>query len=117
MSQLRSDLWCAAFVRRHNDLGELAVVIRKGDPIAGQIWIEVDHLDGTVTLFAPAPAPYYTERTVDRLFEPRLVRVTAGEVRERIDREDRFDSDFWLIGLETRAKEFGFDTIADGPKD
>lgn len=113
MSQLRSDLWCAAFVRRHNDIGELAVVARKGDPVAGQVFVEVDHLDGSVSLFAPAPAPYYTEGTADRLFELRLSRVPPHEVRERMERESRFDSDFWLLGLETRATEYGIQTIPD----
>lgn len=115
MSQLRADLWCAAFVRRHNDIGEPAVVIRKGDPVAGQIWIEIDHLDGTVSLYAPAPAPFYEGRTADRLFEPRLQRATQLDVRERVEREARFDSDFWLIGLETRKSEFGFETIPRKP--
>ena len=36
MDQLRSDIWCAAFVRRHNDLGQFCVVAQKGDPVAGQ---------------------------------------------------------------------------------
>ena len=30
---LRTDLWVAAFVRRHNDLGHLCVISRKVDPI------------------------------------------------------------------------------------
>ena len=113
MSLLRSDLWCAAFIRRHNDLGEVAVLIRKGDPVAGQVWIEIDHLDGSVTLLAPAPAPYYEGGTADRLFEMRLARVSPADVRERIDREARFDSDFWLIGLETRASDYGIDIVTD----
>ncbi len=113
MSQLRSDLWCAAFVRRHNDLGEMTVIMRKGDPIAGQIWIEIDHLDGTVSLFAPAPAPYYAEKMVqDRLFENRLSHVGQEDAQKRIEQEARFDSDFWLIGLETRAADYGIETIA-----
>ncbi len=112
MSQLRSDLWCAAFVRRHNDLGETAVIIRKGDPIAGQIWIEIDHLDGTVSLFAPAPAPYYAKKTSDRLFENRLSCVAPEQARTRVEQEARFDSDFWLIGLDTRKTEYGIETIA-----
>ena len=117
MSQLRSDLWCAVFVRRHNDLGEAAVIVRRGDPVAGQIWIEIDHLDGTVTLLAPAPAPYYEREAADRLFEVRLARVPAADARERIEREGRFDSDFWLIGLETRAKAYGVDIVSDKKND
>ena len=45
---LRTDLWTSAFVRRHNDLGHICVVARRGDPLAGQIFLEVDHLNGTV---------------------------------------------------------------------
>ncbi len=117
MSQLRSDLWCAAFVRRHNDIGEIAIIARKGDPIAGQIWIEVDHLDGTVSLFAPAPAPYYADKNTDRLFEARLDHANPADAKQRIERESRFDSDFWLIGLETRNTDYGFDVVADPPPD
>ena len=94
------------------------MVARKGDPIAGQVWIEVDHLDGTVSLFAPAPAPYYEGKMAGRLFELRLSRVTPLDARERMEREARFDSDFWLIGLETRASDYGIDVIdtEDGRK-
>lgn len=111
MSHLRSDLWCAAFVRRHNDLGNVCVVVRKGDPIAGQVWIELDHLDGTVSLCAPAPAPYYQDKPGDRLFEMRLVRVPSDEAKTRIEREARFDSDFWLIGVETRSNALGIELV------
>ncbi|MBU1176331.1 MAG: DUF1491 family protein [Alphaproteobacteria bacterium] len=114
MPQLRSDLWCAAFVRRHNDIGDRAVVVRKGDPVAGQVWIELDHLDGTVTLFAPAPAPYYEEKSHDRLFERRLTRAAPEAARDRMEREARFDSDFWLLGLETRSDNPGIDVVSDG---
>jgi hypothetical protein len=54
---LRTDIWASAFVRRHNDLGHICVVVRKGDPIAGQIFIEVDHLNGTVSLYTRRPRP------------------------------------------------------------
>ena len=47
---LRSDLWVSAFVRRHNNLGHICVVSRRGDAVAGQIFIEIDHLNGQVSL-------------------------------------------------------------------
>ena len=56
MSPFRSDIWVSAFVRRHNDIGHICVVARRGDPVAGQIFLLVDHLNGTVSLFTPAPA-------------------------------------------------------------
>ena len=68
----RSDLWAAAFVRRHNDLGHMCVVARRGDPIAGQIFIEIDHLNGTVSLLTPAPATARRDDDADRLFVRRF---------------------------------------------
>ena len=109
MSQIRSDLWCAAFVRRHNDLGQVCVVARKGDPIAGQVWIDVDHLDGTRSLFGPAPSLVASEAGAGKLFQKRLEKVTGLEIRERLDKEARFDPDFWLLGLETRSNDLGVD--------
>lgn len=107
MSQLRADLWCSAFVRRHNDLGMMCVVARRGDPIAGQIWIEIDHLDGTVSLYAPAATVAYMDSDEDRLFDLRLDRVTPDVLRDRLAREANFDPDFWLVSVETRTREIG----------
>jgi len=111
MSQLRSDLWCAAFIRRHNDLGNMCVVSRKGDPIAGQIWVEVDHLNKTVSLFSPAPAAAVQEGSADRVFETRFERVEPQVVRQRLERELDFDPDIWIIALEMRSGDTGLSTI------
>ena len=80
---LRSDLWASAFVRRHNNIGEPCVVSRKGDPIAGQIFIEIDHLNGTVSLLTPAPSSAREEGDEDRLFVKRFVRAEPAVVRAR----------------------------------
>lgn len=109
MSQIRSDLWCAAFIRRHNDLGRFCVVARKGHPIAGQIWIEIDHLDKTVSLFAPAPAMSRPEDSADRIFEKRCDKVEAATVRARLDSELNFDPDIWVISLEMRESDPGIE--------
>lgn len=103
----RSDLWVSAFVRRHNDLGEICVVTRRGDPIAGQILIEIDHLNGTVSLLTPAPSALRPEGDEDRLFSRQLVRVTPDVVRARIEREVKFDPDLWVIALEIRGDDPG----------
>jgi hypothetical protein len=107
MSQLRSDIWVAAFVRRHNDLGHFCVVSRKGDPIAGQVFIEVDHLNGKVSLFTPAPMASLESETADRIFERRLDQVEPEKVSARIAREEDFDPDFWVLNLEMRKGDLG----------
>ncbi len=103
----RSDLWVSAFVRRHNDIGHICVVSRRGDPIAGQIFIEIDHLNGTVSLLTPAPSTARAEGDEDRLFVPRFARAEPNAVRERIDRELKFDPDLWVISLEMRGDDAG----------
>ncbi|MEP7240808.1 MAG: DUF1491 family protein [Devosia sp.] len=103
----RSDLWVGAFVRRHNDIGHICVIVRRGDPIAGQIFIEIDHLDGTVTLLTPAPAVARRDDDADRLFAIRFDHGTAADTAARIAREADFDPDLWVIALEMRGSDAG----------
>ena len=110
MSLLRSDIWCAAFVRRHNDLGHICVMMRRGDPIAGQVWITVDHLDGTESLFTPAPMAS-REDDARLVFQRRFARVEPQRVRERIAREIEFDPDLWVLSLDLRGDDAGLDLV------
>jgi len=105
----RTDLWVSAFVRRHNDIGHVCVVSRRGDPIAGQIFVEVDHLNGEVSLYTPAPATSLADNTEDRVFQLRFDHVAPDKVRERIDREHDFDPDLWVVSLELRKGEPGLE--------
>jgi len=110
---LRSDLWASAFVRRHNNVGEPCVVSRRGDPIAGQIFIEIDHLNGTVSLLTPAPSSARADGDEDRLFVQRYSRAEPAVVRGRIEQEARFDPDLWVLSVEMRGDDAGV-TIARG---
>lgn len=104
---LRSDLWTSAFVRRHNDIGHICVVSRRGDPIAGQIFIEIDHLNGTVTLLTPAPVTARQDGDEDVIFVKRFDHVEPALVRDRIEREAKFDPDLWVLSLEMRGDDAG----------
>jgi hypothetical protein len=103
----RTDLWVAAFVRRHNDLGKICVVARRGDPIAGQIFIEVDHLNGRASLFTPAPATARVDGDEDRIFVRRFSDAEPALIAERIAREIGYDPDLWVVALETRTGDIG----------
>lgn len=111
MSLLRSDLWCGVFVRRHNDLGNMCVVSRRGDPIAGQVFVEVDHLDGTLSLYTPAPMVSRTDDSAGLVFQQRFHRVEAQKVRERIAREIEFDPDLWVLSVDLRSDDVGIDVV------
>ena len=104
---LRSDLWAAAFVRRHNDIGHICVVSRRGDPIAGQIFIEIDHLNGTTSLLTPAPVTARRDGDEDLIFIKRFERVEPQVVNDRIKLEAKFDPDLWVLSLEMRGDDPG----------
>lgn len=108
MATLRSDIWCMAFVRRHNDLGNMCVVARRGDPIAGQVFIEIDHLDGTRSLFTPAPVVSRGEGA-GLVFQRRFDHGTVEQVRQRIAQEVDFDPDLWVLSLDLRGDDPGID--------
>ncbi|WP_374626538.1 DUF1491 family protein [Devosia sp.] len=108
----RSDIWVAAFVRRHNDIGHICVVARRGDPIAGQIFVEVDHLNGETSLYVPAPAASRADNPEERLFQRRFDRVGPDRVRQRLVQEEAFDPDFWVISLELRSGDLGLLVVA-----
>ena len=101
-----------AFVRRHNDRGNMCVVARRGDPIAGQVFIEVDHLDGTRSLFTPAPV---ISRGDDAglVFQARFRRAEPEKVRQRIAREVDFDPDLWVISLDLRDDDPGLELVKE----
>lgn len=112
MSPFRTDIWVSAFVRRHNGLGNFCVVERRGDPVAGQIFLLLDHLNGTVSLFTPAPAAKRRDdEDADRVFELRFDHVEPQKARERITREADFDPDLWVIEVETRSTDLGITLV------
>ena len=67
--RLKSGIWVAAYLRRCNVEGVFAAVRRRGAEEAGAIFIKVNRLDGTGTLYGPAPQAVFDEaRPVDRMF-------------------------------------------------
>jgi len=101
-----------AFVRRHNDMGNMCVVARRGDPIAGQIFIEVDHLDGTRSLFTPAPTVSRGD-DAGQIFQRRFERAEPQKVRERIEKEISFDPDLWVLSIDLRSDDPGIDLVPE----
>ncbi|HLM37997.1 MAG TPA: DUF1491 family protein [Microvirga sp.] len=102
MSRLRSDFWVSAYLRRCGVEGVDAVLRKRGAAEAGAIFVKVDQLDGTASLYGPAPQLFLDE-SGERLFMPVLQAVTPLDVEERMTRELRFDSDLWLVEVDDRA--------------
>lgn len=102
MARIRSDFWVSAHLRRCAVEGVSAVLRRRGAAEAGAIFVTLDRLDGTASLYGPAPQALI-EDSAERLFAPLLENVVPHEIEERMQREARYDPDFWLIEIEDRA--------------
>lgn len=113
--RLKSGIWVAAYVRRCHIEGAFAVVRRRGAEEAGAIFIKVDRLDGTGTLYGPAPQAVFDDaQPADRLFTIVLGRdgpAADAEIEARLQREMRFDPDIWIIESEDRQGRHFLDSL------
>ena len=102
--RIKSEIWVRAYLRRCQSEGVPVVIVRRGDEAAGEIFICVDRLDGTVSLYGPAPSGLTgsdTERRWVMCFESRA--VSATEADRYLARQREFDPDLWIIEIEDRA--------------
>ena len=113
--RLKSGIWVAAYLRRCNVEGAFAAVRRRGADEAGAVFILVNRLDGTVTLYGPAPQSLFEEaRPSERMFTAVLGGKTAvaeADADARIAREIKFDPDVWVIEVEDRAGRHFLDQV------
>jgi hypothetical protein len=113
--RLKSGIWVAAYVRRCMVEGVFAAVRRRGAEEAGAIFIKINRLDGTGTLYGPAPQSVFDEaRPADRMFVAIVGRDTPAldaDIESRLTREVRFDPDLWIIEAEDRTGRNFLDNV------
>lgn len=104
--RLKSNIWVSAYIRRCEIEGAFAVVRRRGAEEAGAIFVKLSRLDGTGTLFGPAPQSLVDrDRPSDRLFTALLgdeVPAPEPDIEARLAREIKFDPDVWIVEVEDR---------------
>ncbi|MBM6592407.1 DUF1491 family protein [Microvirga pudoricolor] len=101
MSRLRSDFWVSAYLRRCGVEGVEAALRRRGAAEAGAIFVKVDRLDGTASLYGPAPQSLVDD-SGERRFTPVLQDVMPLDVEDKVRRETSFDPDLWLVEVDDR---------------
>lgn len=105
--RLKSGIWVAAYLRRCNVEGAYAVVRRRGAEEAGAVFIVVNRLDGSATLYGPAPQAVFDEaQPSDRMFTAMIGGQTLAaeaDIEARIAREMKFDPDIWVVEVEDRG--------------
>ncbi len=113
--RLKSGIWVSAYVRRCNVEGVFAAVRRRGADEAGAIFIKINRLDGTATLYGPASQTAFDEaQPADRMFSAVLGGAQPApdaDVEARLTREIRFDPDLWLVEVEDRAGRHFLDNV------
>lgn len=101
MIRLTTVMWFAVFMRRETERGAFVTTIRKGAQQAGAIFIIHNHLDGTSSLYGPAPQPLIDDPVSERFFEKVLDVVPQEEIDKYLDKQKNFDPDLWIIETES----------------
>jgi hypothetical protein len=105
--RLKSGIWVAAYLRRCDVEGVFAAVRRRGAEEAGAIFIKVNRLDGTGTLYSPAPQTEFDEAMpAGRMFAAAVGRdkpAADADIEARLVKEIRFDPDLWIVEVEDRS--------------
>ena len=117
--RLKSGIWVKAYLRYCQAAGAPAVVARHGDDSAGAIFIVIDLLDGSVHLYAPAPAGLEGSESERRWMRSLgAKRVSRGDADTYLTREAGFDPDIWVIEVEDRrGRHFLADAALEGEGD
>ncbi len=101
--RVTSDFWVSALCRKAAAEGAFAYVAKRGATEAGAIFVLANDMQGSVSLYGPAPQSWFSEdEQKDRLFECVLDGGDQQAATERLEREQRFDPDIWIVEIEDR---------------
>ncbi|MDF1607294.1 DUF1491 family protein [Hoeflea sp. YIM 152468] len=104
--RLKAGIFVAALTRRLFAEGHMAAIEKRGAEEAGAIFVRIRHRDGSESLAGPAPqTAFETQHPAGRLFEMRVSRAAEHEISAALAREARFDSDIWVVEIETDSPE------------
>jgi len=108
--RLKSEFWVSAYIRTCAQSDCPAFVVRHGDDDAGAPFIKINHLDGTASLYGPAPAGF-SDTGPDQRFIAILPDADTPE--EKVDaylaQQYEFDQDLWLIEVEDAKRRHFLD--------
>ena len=106
--RVTSGFFVSALVRRIQQTGGFAAVLRRGAEEAGAVTIVARGRGGALALYRPAPQANYDEaKPQERLFERDAAANDEEAVAKAIEREKRFDPDVWVVEIEPADGEVG----------
>lgn len=109
---LSTDIWVAALIRRAEQGGAFAAVIRKGDARAGAVLIKlVNPRAGTSRLLAEA-----TRGDGERIWMSPVGSTDEPDLDAYVDRTVRIDPDVWVVEIQdNQGRHFLVETVEAGP--
>ena len=110
--RVTSEIWVSAFIRSERAGGAYVAIVRKGASEAGAIFVAHNRLDGSYTVYAPAPQSVFEAgEAADRRFERVAEAVSETEMRDYFDKQVAFDPDCWIVETESRDPPAFIDTV------
>jgi hypothetical protein len=111
MSELKTDFWASALIRRAAIGGAFAGVVRKGDTDAGAVLVKVATMNGRARLYAPARRGEGERVWLD---------LSAGALGDQETEVDAYvrkrtgtDPDLWVIEVEDKHGRHFLDEPVD----
>lgn len=114
--RVKTALWVSAYLRRISLGGQFGAVVKRGAEEAGAVFVKVNRLDGTAELYGPAPQTAFADDHPEERRWRALVPppgAPEAEVDQRLERERRFDSDLWIVEVETRTGEHLLEPVVE----
>jgi len=101
--RLKSEIWVKWYLRQAANAGGMGAVVRHGDDTAGAIFIKINRLNGLIELYGPAPPALDAGDDGERRFQRLNANkpMTEAEAEAYLEREARFDSDLWVLEIES----------------
>lgn len=107
--RLTSVIWFAAFRQLETQRGAFVTAVRTGAQQAGAIFVIHNHLDGTASLYGPAPQSIFDEPVSGRQFEKVLENQSMDAIDVYMEKQIAFDPDLWLLETESGTGEPSLD--------
>ena len=100
-------------MRRETERGAYVSVVKTGAQQAGAVFIVQNHLDGTFSVFAPAPQSLIEELEDDRTFDCVLDHADQNGVDTYLEKQKKFDPDLWIVETESGNGELSIKVVEE----
>lgn len=103
--RLTTSMWVSALLHRVFAAGEFGAVGKRGANEAGAVFIVRRGRDGVIDLYGPALQLDYDSDDNERRFSLVLENCSEEALSDKLNREKRLDSEFWVVDIEVTGEK------------